>query len=249
VSVATHRPSPSSRTRDRRRRQTFWIDDRVVDDFGPVMGQYPFGATALAVYAVLARRADQDGDSWPSLDLIADESGASRRTVQMALRLLELLGLVEICACYERGSQRQTSNLYTLLTPPDVPPENDPDPEKWPPPTRRSLLVGNGNRSESIAAARIEQRAFAGERPAWAGLVPVPNTETPCNGCTLPRAAAAPPLCNADTLPHATAAPLEGNTKEGNTRKEGSSRRKDGEKRDGKTARRPEGCITSRLAD
>ncbi len=85
-------PTVSSRTRDRRSRQTFWIDDRVIDDFGPVMRRYPFGAAALAVYAVLARRADRDGDSWPGLSLIAAESGTSVRTVHKALRLLELLG-------------------------------------------------------------------------------------------------------------------------------------------------------------
>ena len=135
-----------SRTRDRRSRHTFWIDDRIIDTFGPVMGRYRFGAAALAVYAVLARRADRDGDSWPSLDLIAGESGASARTVHKALRLLELLGLVEITTCYERGSRRQTSNLYTLLTPSEQPPEIDPDPDKWPPVTRRSVFVGNAER-------------------------------------------------------------------------------------------------------
>src|SRR5215211_1912820 len=106
------------RTRDRRTRHTFWIDDRVIDEFAPVMGRYPFGAAALAVYAVLARRADRERDSWPSLGLIAAASGSGERTVQKALRLLEILGLVEISTCYEQGSQRQTSNLYTLLTPP-----------------------------------------------------------------------------------------------------------------------------------
>jgi hypothetical protein len=190
------------RTRDRRTRHTFWIDDRIIDRFGPAMAKYPFGATALAVYAVLARRADRDGDSWPSLDLIAGESGASAGTVRKALRLLELLGLVEISVCYERGSQRQTSNLYTLLTPPEEPPEVEPDPEKWPPPARRSLLVSNGNRGESVAAARVEQTTLMGERPSWVGLVPASETGTPLqrlhpppfNGCTLPPQPVHPPL-------------------------------------------------------
>jgi hypothetical protein len=210
-------------TRDRRSRQTFWIDDRIIDMFGSVMGQYPFGAAALAVYAVLARRAGRDGDSWPSLDLIADESGSSPRTVHKALRLLELLGPVEIAACYERGSRRQTSNLYTLLTPPERPPEVDPDPEKWSPPTRRSLLVNSGNRAESVAEARVEQRAFVGERATRAGLVPVSESATPPqpvhppprNGCTPPPQSVHPPP--------AACAPMEGNTSKGNTRKEGSS--------------------------
>ena len=65
-------PSSWSRARDRRSRQTFWIDDRVIDDFAPVMSRYPFGAAALAVYAVLARRADREGDA---LVLIGSSTG------------------------------------------------------------------------------------------------------------------------------------------------------------------------------
>jgi hypothetical protein len=210
--------------RDRRSRHTFWIDDRIVDTFGPVMARYPFGDTALAVYAVLARRADRDGDSWPSLSLIADESGAGERTVHKALRLLELMGLLEIATCYEEGSQRQTSNLYTLLTPPDRPPQIDPDPNRWPPPARRSVLVkgGGGDRAGVVAAARLEQGSLAGERATWAGLVPISEGATPRNACTLPPATAAPPRCNPCTPSPAILAPLEGNTPEGNTKKEGT---------------------------
>jgi DNA-binding transcriptional ArsR family regulator len=208
-------------TRDRRSRQTFWIDDRVVDDFAPVMGRYSFGATALAVYAVLARRADREGDSWPSLGLIADESGASQRTVHKALRLLEVLGLVEVTLCYEQGSNRQTSNLYTLLTPPDPLPEIDPDPQKWPPPNRRTLLVRSGSRAESVAAARLKQSTLPGERRSWARLVPPSESETPRTTCTLSSASHAPSPRTTCTLSPARHAPLiEGNTGEGNTRKE-----------------------------
>jgi hypothetical protein len=210
-------------TRDRRTRHTFWIDDRIIDDFVPVMGRYPFGAAALAVYAVLARRADRDGDSWPSLGLIADDSGTSTSTVKRALRLLEILELVEISVCYEQGSQRQTSHVYTLLTPPDPLPDVDPDPKKWPPAKRRTLLVRSGNRSESIRAARLEQRACSGlspsgERPVWAGLAPG-DEGTPVQP---------------DGLPPFRVTPLEGDPGEGNPRKEESSR-------DGKRARRPDG--------
>jgi hypothetical protein len=193
-----HHPSPvtptlSSRIRDRRSRQTFWIDDRVIDDFAPVMGRYPFGAAALAVYAVLARRADRDGDCWPSLGLIADDSGTSTSTVKRALRLLELLELVEIAVCYEQGSQRQTSHVYTLLTPPDPLPEIEPDPRKWPKASRRTLLVRSGNRSESIAAARIAQWTFSGlsprgNRPVWVGLAAT-EEHPPVHADRLPRSA------------------------------------------------------------
>jgi hypothetical protein len=223
--------------RDRRRRNTFWIDDRVIDEFAPVMGRYPFGAAALAVYAVLARRADRDGDSWPSLGLIANESGSSTRTVHKALRLLELLGLVEIAVCYERGSRRQTSHLYTLRTPPERPPRIDPDPSAWPPPTRRTLLItgGGSDRTRSVAAARLEQSARGVAPPSGAAREPRAQTPTPRRADTLPPAPAAPPPCTPCTLPPATVASQKGNPREGNTTKESSSRRNDGETRDGCT--------------
>src|SRR5262245_35304023 len=124
----TERPPDRVRDRQRHLRHTFWIDDRVVDDFVPVMRRYPFGASALAIYAALARRADGGGVCWPSLALIAAESGTSRSTVKRALRLLELLGLVEIATCLDQGTRRQTSNRYTLLPPPTRLPPIDPDP-------------------------------------------------------------------------------------------------------------------------
>jgi hypothetical protein len=182
----------------------FWIDDRVIDCFAPVLGRYPFGTAALAVYLVLARRADRDGGSWPRLALIAKESGTSERTVQRAIRLLEVLGLVEVSLCYEQGSNRQTSNLYTLLTPPDQLPEIDSDPDKWPRPIRRALLVCGGNRAESLAA-KLREADSAGRSPRPA--------DTPQASPSHPRGV--------------SLAPLERSTIKGNTLKEESPSAKD----------------------
>ena len=231
-------PVPSSRTRDRRSRHTFWIDDRVIDDFGPVMGQFAFGATALAVYMVLARTADREGDSWPSLRLLQRESAASERTVQRAIRLLELLGLIEVASCYEEGSRRQTSNLYTLLTPPEEPPEIDPDPTKWPAPARSSVLVRSStHRREAVAAARVQQRGFGGVGAKWAGPFPVPEGGTPRNADTFPPVTLTPPRRQPDTPSPVTLTPREGNPSEGTTWKEGSRERTTNE-------RAPEGSFT-----
>ena len=196
-------------TRDRRSRYTFWIDDRIVDEFAPVMARYRSGTAALAVYMVLARRADREGESWPRLELIASESGSSARTAQRAIHLLEALGLVEVTVCYEQGSNRQTSNLYTLLTPPVRLPELDPDPQKWPPPHRRTLLVRGGNRAEPTA----------GPIP---GAEPGLTAGSPRHPDTLPPVTVTPRPRQADTPPPVTQTPQEGNTREGNTRKEGT---------------------------
>lgn len=205
-------------TRDRRRRHTFWIDDRVIDDFAPAMGRYPFGSAALAIYAVLARRADRDGESWPRLRSIAEQAATSERTVRRALHLLELLGLVEVTACYESGSQRQTSNLYTLLTPPEVLPELDPDPAQWPSPARRNLVVVGGNRSQIVADARC---AEALEEPA--AVSPPGQADRPS-----PAKLAGPPG-QADSPPPVRQAGLEGIHREkDNTLKDVSCTQADG---------------------
>jgi DNA-binding transcriptional ArsR family regulator len=200
------------RTREKRSRRTFWLDDRIVDEFGPVMGQFPTGAAALAVYTVLARRADRDGDSWPRMRAIADQAGISPRTVQRAMRLLEALGLVEVASCHEQGSNRQTSNLYTLLTPPETAPAIDPDPVNWPAPPRRQLLVRAGNRAQSVADAR---------EPEWWEVVQA--AATPRHGDTPSAVKVAAPLRLPDTPSPVTVAGLEGNTNEGNPVKEMAS--------------------------
>lgn len=201
------------RTRDRRSRRTFWIDDRVVDEFGPVMGRYPYGAAALAVYAVLARRADRDGDSWPRMRAIAEQAGLSPRTVQRAIQLLEVLGLVEVATCYEQGTNRQTSNLYTLLAPPEAAPAIDLDPGAWPEPSRRTFLVRAGNRAQSVADAREEEWTSIVREGHSRGLPPrQPDTPSPVR--------LAVPPCQGDTPPPVRLTPLEGNTNEGNTVKE-----------------------------
>ncbi len=172
---------PSDTTRDRRARQTFWLDDRVIDEFAPVMGRYTFGMAALAVYTALARRAGCDGESWPRLRTIAQQVGSSERTVQRAIQLLELLGLLEVTSCYEEGSKRQTSNLYTLLTPPAVPPELDPDPAHWPTPCRRTLVVRAGHRAQTVADARqgTPQAASAGQETPRPQDTPPPTSQSP----------------------------------------------------------------------
>jgi hypothetical protein len=193
-------------TRDRRRRQTFWIDDAIIDRFGPVMRRHPYGADAIAVYAVLARRADRDGESWPGLPSIALQAATSERTAQRALHLLELLGLVEITACYEAGSNRQMSNLYTLLTPPDIVPVLDPDPGKWPTPERQKLVIAGGNRSQTVTDART---ASVAEAP------------TPRQADTPSPVSLTPPGCQVDTLPGVSLTPEGIHRKKDSTVKDG----------------------------
>ena len=142
--------------REKRGRNIFWIDDRVIDEYGPLLRRFSFGAHALAVYAVLARRASRDGESWERVKLMARQAATTERMFQRCIRLLELLGLIAVDSCYYEGTRIQASNRYTLLTPPQAPPEVDPDPARWPAPVRRVIFVTRGPNRRHVSDARPE---------------------------------------------------------------------------------------------
>jgi hypothetical protein len=221
VSVANIHPSPSSRPRERRGHTAFWIDDRVIDQYGPLLEQFPFGADALAVYAVLARRADRDGESWERVRPMAKLAATKERTFQRCIRLLELLGLVAVESCYFEGTNIQTSNRYTLLMPPRQPPNVDPDPARWPPPVRPVVFVSKGANRYQVADARPRQPSEATRQcPPSARLSP-----TGCRPDTTPGGLPTPTPRPADTTPGVATTPQEGKTPEENTRKESSAQR------------------------
>ena len=174
---------------DQRPRHTFWIDNRIIDEVAPVMGRYPCGAAALAVYAVLARRAGRDGASWPRLHAIAEQVGVSERTVQRAVTLLELLGLVAVTSCFEAGSNRQTSNLYTLLPLPAELPALDPDPGRWPQPRRSRREVRPGARAQAVADGRAWDSP---KLPSQQVTLRQVNTPSPAAQSPRPRQAGTP---------------------------------------------------------
>ncbi|MDQ2653702.1 MAG: helix-turn-helix domain-containing protein [Chloroflexota bacterium] len=200
-------PEAASRARGR---AAFWIDDVILDTYAPVMRRSRFGMAALSVYTALARRADRDGASWPSLRTLAAQAATSERTVQRAIQLLEALGLVAVASCYEEGSQRQTSNRYTLLTPPPVPPALDPDPTRWPTPVRRTLVIPARQRSHAVPDARQRPPASA---PA--------NVATPRQAVTPPPASQSPRPRQAVTPSPVSLSPQEGTPREGIPVKDG----------------------------
>jgi hypothetical protein len=75
--------------------------------------------SAFMVYAVLALHADRNtGRAHPSRTKIAERIGASKATVDRALKLLSDIGAIEItprfAAPSEDGTRRQTSNDYRI---------------------------------------------------------------------------------------------------------------------------------------
>ena len=207
--------------RERPSRNTFWIDDRVIGQYGPLLERFPFGADALAVYAVLAHRADRDGESWERVKPMARLAATKERTFQRCIRLLELLGLVAVESCYFEGTNVQTSNRYTLLTPPPEPPDIDPDPARWPPPVRPVVFVSKGANRSHVADARPRQSSDVSRR--WSAEVR--QSPTGCRPDTTPGVVPTPTPRPADTTPGVASTPQEGETTEGNTRKERSPQR------------------------
>jgi hypothetical protein len=104
--------------RDRRQKHWFYVDDAVIDVHANALG--PFG---LALYMILVRHADKNGQSFPSLSHLQKMLGdASRNTVKKYLGLLVERGLV----AYTRRDDPQgdqSSHLYTLLPVSKSPPQ------------------------------------------------------------------------------------------------------------------------------
>lgn len=69
----------------------------------------------LLVLLAIADWADDDGVAFPSLEAIAAKARIARSTVQAVVGRLVALGELE--ATNRRSGQRQTSNLYRVLTP------------------------------------------------------------------------------------------------------------------------------------
>src|SRR6059036_4116825 len=92
---------------DARRTYHFWVDDVIIDQFGPQVGPY-----GLAVYMALARRATR-GTAFPSIKRLALDTGMSRASVKRALTTLENLGLLGRERRRDDDGDMDTT-LYTL---------------------------------------------------------------------------------------------------------------------------------------
>ena len=100
-----------ARVRDRRQANWFWMNKNVLDDYGPKIG-----ANGIAVYAFLARCANEQGHAIPSIRYIAKHVGLSTNTVMKYITILEDHGLIEAQKRRDEAGD-MTSTEYILLTP------------------------------------------------------------------------------------------------------------------------------------
>jgi hypothetical protein len=99
----------SARVRDSRRKNWFWLDNEIIDEYVPRMKDSSF-----KVYAYLCRRANEDGQCWPSQRRITEDLGMSRNTIKEAISELKKLKLVDFEVRYNADGSLN-SMLYTLL--------------------------------------------------------------------------------------------------------------------------------------
>ena len=114
---------------DGRKPHWFWMDNQVIDTHGETIG-----AVGLAVYAILARHADKQGQAHPGLSRFHKLAGLTKPTVRKYLKLLQKTGLITIGTRLSPDGDAD-SNLYTLL--PILVPEGG---KVVLPPSQRDLL-------------------------------------------------------------------------------------------------------------
>ena len=74
----------------------------------------PVPQSVLLTYSWIAKHRDHNtGEAYPSVRLLAELSGLSRRTVQRSIRMLERLGFISVEINNPKG-RRQSVNLYRL---------------------------------------------------------------------------------------------------------------------------------------
>lgn len=150
--------------RDARRPGWCWLDNAVIDDYAPRIG-----AHGLAVYLVLVRFADRDGNCFPAHQKIMDLLGLSRNTVKKALDALTDAGLLRVAA--RRGDDgSQTSHLYTLLHVGQVSPRDTPPCQTVTPP------LSNGDTEQDLINKTHFNKC---ESDAGASLLPPPGPPKP----------------------------------------------------------------------
>ena len=103
--------APPPTLHDRRHRGWFWIENNLLDVHGPRLG-----ATGIAIYALLARHADQNGQAFPSLHRFQRLLGLSRNTVKKYLKILASPE-VKLIRILERTTLNgdADSHIYELL--------------------------------------------------------------------------------------------------------------------------------------
>jgi hypothetical protein len=95
--------------RDTRNKQHYIVDDEYLNGYARLCGVY-----ATAVYNSMCRHVDVHQQSFPSIDLIAEQHAISRPMVIKATKILESWGIVMVIRSKNEKTKRQNPNIYVL---------------------------------------------------------------------------------------------------------------------------------------
>jgi len=98
------------KVRDRRNKGWFFMDNEYLNGYARI-----FGPVGTAIYVSLCRHADNNQQCFPSMELMAEEIGASRNTISKYIKLFEAKHLISIEREINPANQRRMNNVYTLL--------------------------------------------------------------------------------------------------------------------------------------
>lgn len=98
------------KVRDLRRKDKYTVDDEYLNGYAKLCGVY-----ATAIYNSLCRHANKDQESWPSVDLMADQHGINRCSVLKGIKLLKEWGIIEVTQEKDGKTKRQLNNTYWLI--------------------------------------------------------------------------------------------------------------------------------------
>ncbi len=130
--------------------------------------------SGIAVYVTLSYRANNHRQCWDTVINIAAESGTSESTTRRRITDLEHMGLIEISA--RLGRRGDTSNIYSLLDPPET--ELNPQWRTIPTPAR-SLITAEAGRRPPVSAPRrngqIALKGCHGDTPGPVMVTPPPS--------------------------------------------------------------------------
>jgi len=90
---------------DKRNKEKFFVDDLFLDTFSKIIG-----STCTLVYMWLCRYSNQDGESFPGQDTLAEKLGVNVRTIRRSIDTLANHKLIEI-----KRYGRTKTNRYFLL--------------------------------------------------------------------------------------------------------------------------------------
>ena len=102
--------------RDQRTENRYFVDNILIDTYGPLLGPY-----GIAAYNVILRHSNPRGfGAFPSYATVARKTGMGIGTVKGRIQQLVKLGLIEVYPRY-RSNGAQTSNGFVVLDPPPEP--------------------------------------------------------------------------------------------------------------------------------